>query len=54
MWIDLASAEHTDAGPGSLTEIGLGRATSGALYLISAGLRPAEAATATGASTRAG
>jgi hypothetical protein len=54
MWIDLASAEHTDAGPGSLTEIGLGRATSGALYLISTGLRPAEAATAAGASTRAG
>lgn len=39
MWIDLASAEHTDAGPHSLTEIGLGRGrTSGALYLISTGL----------------
>ena len=39
MWIDLASAEHTDAGPHSLTEIGLGRSPkSGALYLISTGL----------------
>jgi hypothetical protein len=35
MWLDLASAEHTDAGPHSLTEIGLGRGQSGALYLIS-------------------
>ena len=39
MWIDLSSAEHTDAGPHSLTEIGLGRGRkSGALYLISTGL----------------
>jgi len=38
MWIDLASPDHTDAGPHSLTEIGLGRGTSGALYLISTGL----------------
>ena len=39
MWIDLSSAEHTDAGPHSLTEIGLGRGRkAGALYLISTGL----------------
>ncbi|HET7502187.1 MAG TPA: hypothetical protein VFK02_14315 [Kofleriaceae bacterium] len=39
MWIDLASAEQTDAGPDSLTEIGLGRGvTRGALYLISTDL----------------
>jgi hypothetical protein len=39
MWIDLSSAEHTDAGPQSLTEIGLGNAPKrGALYLISTGL----------------
>src|SRR5439155_3948824 len=39
MWIDLSSTEHTDAGPNSLTEIGLGRGrTRGALYLISTGL----------------
>jgi hypothetical protein len=37
MWIDLSSAEHIDAGPHSLTEIGPGR-SSGALYLISTGL----------------
>ncbi|HEU4731647.1 MAG TPA: hypothetical protein VFT22_27315 [Kofleriaceae bacterium] len=39
MWIDLASAEQTDGGPHSLTEIGLGRGvTRGALYLISSDL----------------
>jgi hypothetical protein len=39
MWIDLASAEQTDAGAHSLTEIGLGRGvTRGALYLISTDL----------------
>src|SRR5262249_50037969 len=37
MWIDLASPEQTDAGAHSLTEIGLGRSKSGALYLISSG-----------------
>ena len=36
MWIDLASAEHCDAGPDSLTEIGTGDAPkSGALFLLS-------------------
>lgn len=41
MWIDLSSSEQTDAGPGSLTEIGLGRGQSeGALYLVSTGLPP--------------
>ena len=36
MWIDLASAEHCDAGPDSLTEIGIGDAPKqGALFLIS-------------------
>ena len=35
MWIDLASAEHCDAGPDSLTEIGTGDAPKrGALFLI--------------------
>jgi hypothetical protein len=35
MWIDLASAEHCDAGPASLTEIGIGAAPKhGALFLI--------------------
>jgi len=35
MWIDLASAEHCDAGPDSLTEIGIGDAPKrGALFLI--------------------
>lgn len=38
IWIDLASPEHTDAGPDSLTEVGLGRRQSGALYLISTAL----------------
>jgi hypothetical protein len=39
MWIDLGSAEHADAGPHSLTEIGLGRGRrTGALFLISTGL----------------
>jgi hypothetical protein len=39
MLIDLASAEHTDAGPNSLTEIGAGSGRkAGALYLISTGL----------------
>jgi hypothetical protein len=38
MWIDLLAPEHTDAGPHSLTEIGLGRGNAGALYLISTGL----------------
>ena len=36
MWIDLASAEQCDAGPDSLTEIGIGDAPKrGALFLIS-------------------
>lgn len=36
MWIDLSSAEHCDAGPDCLTEIGTGEAPKrGALYLIS-------------------
>jgi hypothetical protein len=36
MWIDLASAEQCDAGPESLTEIGVGDAPKrGALFLIS-------------------
>ncbi len=36
MWIDLASPEQCDAGPGSLTEIGAGDAPKrGALFLIS-------------------
>jgi hypothetical protein len=36
MWIDLSSAEHCDAGPDSLTEIGTGAAPKrGALFLIS-------------------
>jgi hypothetical protein len=36
MWIDLASGEQCDAGPGSLTTIGTGDAPkSGALFLIS-------------------
>jgi hypothetical protein len=36
MWIDLASTEHCDAGPDSLTEIGTGDAPKrGALFLIS-------------------
>jgi hypothetical protein len=35
MWIDLTSAEHCDAGPDSLTEIGTGDAPKrGALFLI--------------------
>jgi hypothetical protein len=42
MWIDLSSADQTDAGPESLTEIGLGRGVhEGALFLISTGLSPA-------------
>ena len=41
MWIDLASAEHCDAGPESLTEIGTGDAPKrGALFLISGQLSP--------------
>jgi hypothetical protein len=36
LWIDLASAEQCDAGPASLTEIGVGEAPKrGALFLIS-------------------
>jgi hypothetical protein len=36
MWIDLASAEHCDAGSESLTQIGVGDAPKrGALFLIS-------------------
>jgi hypothetical protein len=36
MWIDLASPEQCDAGPGSLTTIGTGDLPkSGALFLIS-------------------
>jgi hypothetical protein len=36
LWIDLASAGHCDAGPGSLTAIGTGRAPKhGALFLFS-------------------
>jgi hypothetical protein len=36
MWIDLASSEQCDAGPGSLTVIGTGDLPkSGALFLIS-------------------
>lgn len=36
MWIDLASSEQCDAGPGSLTAIGVGDAPKqGALFLIS-------------------
>ena len=36
MWIDLASTEHCDAGPESLTTIGVGHAPKrGALFLIS-------------------
>ena len=36
MWIDLASAEQCDAGPDSLTTIGVGDAPKrGALFLIS-------------------
>ncbi len=39
MWIDLSSADQCDAGPESLTTIGLGRgASQGALFLISTGL----------------
>jgi hypothetical protein len=38
MWIDLTSPDHVDAGPASLTEIGLGRGDRGAVYLISKGL----------------
>jgi hypothetical protein len=39
MWIDLASPEHTDAGPHSLNEIGPGKSRkSGALFLVSTGL----------------
>lgn len=42
MWIDLASSEQCDAGPGSLTTIGTGdEPKSGALFLIS-GRLPAE------------
>lgn len=41
MWIDLASAEHCDAGPASLTEIGTGNAPKrGALFLIAGQLSP--------------
>lgn len=41
MWIDLSSADQTDAGPDSLTEIGLGRGLDeGALFLVSTGLSP--------------
>ncbi len=41
MWIDLTSADQTDAGPDSLTQIGLGRGViEGALFLISTGLSP--------------
>jgi hypothetical protein len=40
LWIDLASPDYVDAGPHSLTEIGLGRRDQGALYLISTGLPP--------------
>jgi hypothetical protein len=40
MWIDLASPEHCDAGPNSLTEIGTGDAPKrGALFLISGHLQ---------------
>lgn len=36
MWVDLASPEHCDAGPASLTTIGSGdRPKAGALFLIS-------------------
>ncbi len=35
MWIDLAAPDQVDAGPDSLTEIGLGRAGEGAIFLIS-------------------
>jgi len=36
MWIDLASADQCDVGPGSLTTVGVGAAPkSGALFLIS-------------------
>jgi hypothetical protein len=38
MWIDLGSAEHSDAGPHSLSEIGRGGRRTGALFLISTGL----------------
>ena len=42
MWIDLASPEHCDAGPHSLTEIGTGDAPKrGALFLISGQLSSA-------------
>jgi hypothetical protein len=38
MWIDLASSDQCDAGPGSLTVIGTGNAPKhGALFLISGG-----------------
>lgn len=41
MWIDLASAEHCDAGPDSLTEIGPGDAPKcGGLFLIAGQLSP--------------
>ena len=40
MWIDLASPDQIDAGPQSLTEIGLGRSKQGALFLISTPLSP--------------
>jgi hypothetical protein len=44
MWIDLSSPEQTDAGPGGLTEIGLGRgASAGALFLMSTALSPRSA-----------
>ena len=39
MWIDLASSDQCDAGPGSLTAIGTGNAPkNGALFLISGNL----------------
>jgi len=39
LWVDLGSPDDTDAGPHSMTEIGLGRGRrSGALYLISTGI----------------
>jgi hypothetical protein len=41
MWIDLASCEQCDAGPDSLTEIGIGDAPkAGALFLIAGHLDP--------------
>lgn len=49
LWIDLASAEQCDAGPASLTTIGVGDAPkSGALFLVSGELAAAPSVSADG------